>query len=119
MKLKEKRRLEMPYRALKAMFCAMEANGLHGTGYIVVAQSSFDKPYSEEDRTYEVSSNNKAFQPGKLGYSIFGTSLTGSDVGVRLDWYLQDEQGGDGGWEIERCYILVSPETAAIAGGEM
>ena len=61
------------------------------------------KPYSVEERTYIVSSNNKAFQPGMGGYSIYGSSLDGSDVCCRLDGYMANEHGGENGWKIERC----------------
>ena len=76
-------------------------------GYITVADESFSpNSYSWESRTYLVSSNCKAYQAGKAGYSIFGTSVDGSDVGVRLDLYLKNEHGGEKGWTIEDCGIV-------------
>lgn len=76
-------------------------------GYITVANESFAaKSYPWNSRTYLVSSNNKAYQAGKAGYSIFGTSVDMSDVGVRLDVYLKDEHGGDKGWLIEDCGVV-------------
>lgn len=68
-------------------------------GNVVISQDSFDKPYTEEERTYVFRSDNKAFLSDKIGNSIFSDSKDGSDTGVRLDWYLWD------GWKIERCYI--------------
>lgn len=68
-------------------------------GNVVISQDSFNKPYSEEERTYVFRSDNKAFLSNMIGNSIISNSKDGSDTGVRLDWYLWD------GWKIERCYI--------------
>lgn len=57
-----------------------------------------------DSRTYVVSSNNKAYQPNKNGYSIFGNALDGSDPGVRLDHYMADEHGGKNGWKVDYCF---------------
>lgn len=73
-------------------------------GYVVITQDSFNAEYTEEERTYEVSSDNKAFIPNMLGYSIYGNCLDGKDRGVRMDNYLEEEHNG-GGWKVERCYI--------------
>lgn len=64
------------------------------------------KPYAEDARTYGVSSNNKAFQEGMGGYSIYGSSLDGTDPCVRLERYMAVEKGGKDGWKIERCYMM-------------
>lgn len=97
---------EMTYHELKKKFQEAEASGKeHLTGYIVFTKDSFTQDYPEGSRTYVVSSNNKAFIPGMGGYSIFATALDGTDAGVRLDWYMKDEHGGDHGWKIERCYV--------------
>ena len=69
------------------------------TGVIVFKASSFDKPYTEIERSYKFTSDNKAFI-GACGTSIYGDCLDGKDSGVRLDWYMYD------GWEIDYCYIL-------------
>lgn len=97
---------EMPYSELKKRFRDAEGTGKnHMVGYIVFTEDSFTQKYSEAARTYVVSSNNKAFRPGMGGYSIFASSLDGTDSGVRLDWYMKAEHGGKDGWEIERCYV--------------
>ena len=97
---------EMPYKELKKKFQEAEATGQdHLTGFIVFTEDSFTKDYPEGSRTYVVSSDNKAFRPGMAGYSIFATALDGSDPGVRLDYYMKDEHGGESGWKIERCYV--------------
>ena len=49
--------------------------------------------------------NNKAFIEGMGGYSIYASSLDGSDKCVRLEAYMADEHGGKDGWKIEKCYV--------------
>lgn len=95
---------EITYGELVQAFRESEKTGHHMLGYIVFTADSFDKPYPEEARTYFVSSNNKAFQAGMGGYSIYGSSVDGSDPCVRLDGYMAVERGGKDGWKIERCY---------------
>ena len=68
-------------------------------GVIVFTQDSFDKTYTEVERSYEVTSDNKAFLPNMISNSIFGNCLDGIDNGVRLDLYIYD------GWKIDYCYI--------------
>lgn len=97
--------VELSYKEMKALFRQAEKDGGHTKGYIVFTADSFDKPYTEESRTYGVSSNNKAFKEGMGGYSIYGSSLDGSDLCVRLEWYMAVEHGGKNGWKIERCYM--------------
>lgn len=88
-----------------------QCGGRPVSGYIVFSQSNFAKPYSAESRTYEVSSDNKAFIPGKGGYSIYGSSIDGSDMGVRLDRYMHSEHP----WEIERCYMKKDDYEATVS----
>ena len=80
------------------------------TGYITFTESSFEKPYHKESRTYITTSKEKAFMPNMGGYSIFGTSVDGTDRGVRLEQYMKAERDPDG-WEVEDCgtvnYLLV------------
>lgn len=108
-------REEVSYQKLKDWFRSIEqeiANGSeqnHANGWIVFTEDSFEKPYSLEERTYLVSSNNKAFMPNMGGYSIYGNSLDGSDTMVRLEQYMCDEKGGPDGWKIEACYIDAIP----------
>lgn len=75
-------------------------------GVIVFTEDSFTQKYSLEERSYVVSSNNKAWIAGMGGYSIFGSSLDGSDPGVRLDQYMRTEKGGENGWKVDYCYML-------------
>ena len=97
--------IEMSNREMKERFRQAERENNHTVGYIVFTQDSFDKPYTEEQRTYVVSSDNKAFIEGMGGYSIYASSLDGSDRCVRIEAYMADEHGGQDGWKIERCYM--------------
>ena len=74
-------------------FCRMVA---------VISEDTFTQPYTLEERSYEFTNDNKAFLDN-LGYSIFATSLDGTDF-VRLENYLADE-GNKDGWKVEYCYI--------------
>lgn len=103
---KTPRKVNMTYKTMKNYFRVAEDSNQHVTGYIVFSPASFEKEYSLKSRTYEVSSNNKAFQHGMRGYSIFASSLDGSDCGVRLEQYMSSELGGSDGWQIERCYMM-------------
>jgi hypothetical protein len=96
------REVSMTYKELKNYFRAAERNRQHLTGYIVFSPASFIREYSLESRTYVVSSDNKAFQPRMGGYSIFASSMDGSDQNIRLEQYMSTEHGGRDGWQIER-----------------
>ena len=101
----EPENVEMSYPQLKARLRQAEKDRSHTVGYIVFTADSFDKSYTEEERTYVVGSNNKAFIEGMGGYSIYASSLDGSDENVRLEAYMADEYGGKDGWKIEKCYV--------------
>ena len=97
----------MLYRELRDRFIKFNrehpnANPLKG--FIVFSAENWPKTYSEKSRTYEVHSDNKAFRPNASSCSLFGSSLDGTDQGVRLDWYMADF-GIPGGWAVERCII--------------
>lgn len=99
----EPQAVEMTFAEMRSRFCEAENEGKeHLSGYIVFTQDSFDKPYDERARTYGVSSNNKAFQAGMGGYSIFGSCLDRTDPCVRLDGYMF----GENAWKIEKCYMM-------------
>ena len=104
--VREEYELELPYYELKKRFQDAEReNSGSLVGYIVFTEDSFDVPYPIEARTYAVSSNNKVFQDRMGGYSIYGSSIDGEDICVRLDAYMADEHGGKDGWKIEKCYL--------------
>ena len=70
-------------------------------GVVVFTEDSFDKPYTEKERSYEFCSDNKAFLPNQHSNSIFADCLDGIDSGVRLDWYMH----GENSWKVDYCYI--------------
>ena len=70
---------------------------------IVFKSESFSKHYSLKERSYVVSRNNKWFNPCMIGRSLFGNCLDNKDKGVRLDWYMYDEEKP---WIIDYCYII-------------
>jgi len=98
---------DMSYQDLTKSFRSVEAHPEHPhiVGYVVFTPDSFSDDYSEQSRTYLISSNNKAFQSNMGGYSIYGYCLDGTDQGVRLERYMYNEHGGKDGWKIERCYM--------------
>ena len=98
--------IEMPYNKLKDALREAEKGGKeHLKAHIVFTKDSFENAYNQKDRTYVISSDNKAFIEGMGGYSIFGSCLNGKDPNVRLDLYMSDECGGKDGWKIEKCYL--------------
>ena len=97
--------IDVTYQKMRAYFCAAERQHQHLTGYIVFTQTSFEKEYPLESRTYIVSSANKAFQPNMGGYYIYASSLDGTDPIIRLERYMAIKHGGKTGWQIERCYM--------------
>ena len=116
----EEQQVDMTYSELAAQFRAQERSGTgrHMLGYIVFTEDSFTEPYTEEQRTYVVSSDNKAYRPNMGGYSIYASSLDGVDKMVRLEQYMAAEHGGKDGWKVERCYTkLQTHEMIEIMAG--
>ena len=104
---------------LKSLFREAENNRQHLTAHIIFTADTFKKPYSEFERTYEVSSDNKAFQSRMGGYSIYGASLDGVDPCLRMEGLMADEMGGKDGWKIEKCFLIGdSREVADIIHGD-
>lgn len=67
-------------------------------GVIVYKQGDyFNKEYTELERSYRVSSDNKWFIPGQIGRSMYADCLDKIDRNVRLDYYPE--------WEVDYCYI--------------
>jgi hypothetical protein len=100
----------MTYQELRKLFYTHEDKdpSTHLTAYITFSGfgSQNQKTYPWESRTYAISSNNKAYQPEKGGYSIYGSCLDGTDCGIRLEKYMRDEQGGKDGWTVEDCCLI-------------
>lgn len=72
----------------------------HLTAIAVITPDSFVTEYTEEERSYKFTSDNKAFLPNNIGTSIFSDCLDGEDIGVRLDYYVPDI------WGVEYCYFV-------------
>lgn len=96
----------MKYKELEQIFIEHEAADpkYHLDGYITFSSlGSFEAPgYTQLDRTYIVSSDNKAYKPNRLGYSIFGSCLNGHDSHVRLEQYMNRPNG----WVPGECCLL-------------
>ena len=94
--------VKLTYREMANLFSKANDRGHKPIcGYIVFTEDSFEKQYPFESRTYAVSSNNKAYISGMGGYSIYGSSLDGSDVNVRLEMYMR----GENHWKVDYCYV--------------
>lgn len=102
----EPEKVEMSYNELKKRFREAEEKGKeHLKGYITFTSDSFTEPYSEESRTYVVSSNNKAFIPNMGGIPSIDLLADGQRFDVRLEHILAAERGGKDGWKIEKCCL--------------
>ena len=98
----------MDYSELKQIFRKLKQDSPKEdlTAHITFTEDSFASQYSRLSRTYLISSDNKAFWSNKGGRSIFAYCLDKtSDQGVRLDWYMEEENNANG-WKVEECYIL-------------
>ena len=65
----------------------------------IISETSFDKPFTETERSYAFTNNNKAFLPNMISNSIFAECLDGSEY-IKLSDYVP------GYWAVERCYVL-------------
>ena len=72
-------------------------------GVVVFTEDSFSAPYTEKERSYRFTSDNKAFLPNQLSNSIFADCLDYTDLGVRIDIYMHDEKYP---WKVEYCYLI-------------
>jgi hypothetical protein len=70
------------------------------TAVVVFKQGPwFNAEYTETERSYQFSSDNKYFIPGMGGNSIYANCLDGVERCVRLDWYIHK-------WEVDYCYLV-------------
>lgn len=72
---------------------------------IVFTEDSFSKPFTEEERSYAISSDDKYFDPRMGGSSLYGDCLDGKDDCVRLDIYMKRLPEEGRRWKPEYCYI--------------
>lgn len=101
------RQCDMKYSELKRHFCDLNSgtSSERLTAHIIFTEESFSQKYPLLSRTHRITSDEKAYQSGMGGYSIFGSCLDGTDRGVRLERYMAEEGISDG-WEVQDCYIL-------------
>lgn len=102
----------MTFSDLKDLFYEHNKANLNPplVGYIVFTEGTWiDHVYSLESRTYEVSSDNKAFRPNCCSISLYGNCMDGTDQDVRLDWYMYGANGHDG-WAVDYCYVKENEE---------
>jgi len=87
----------------KLTFNQLKENKEWKKAVIVFTENSFSKPYSELQRSYKISSNAKYFDYSKIGNSLFGDCLDGTDNGVKLNNYMHSAEGK---WIVEYCYLI-------------
>ena len=78
------------------------AEGKRLAGVIVFSQDSFYQFYTEQERSYRVSSLAKYFKKGVSGGDLPGDCLDGKYQGVPLDCYMG---AGSPLWKVEKAYI--------------
>lgn len=77
-------------------------------GVVVFKQHpEWKREFTEKERSYCVSGDNKFFYPNMISTSIWADALEGTDKGVRLDWYMFHEEPKYR-WQIDYCYLLES-----------
>lgn len=70
---------------------------------LVFTRESFpNQQFTETERSYQVGNANNRWIEGLISNALWGDCLDGKDVGVRLDYYLNE-------WTIEYAYFL-TPE---------
>lgn len=72
------------------------------SGVVVFTSDSFTKEYSETERSYRVSNQNKAFIANNCSNSVFADCFDGLDTGVRIDLYMYAEKNP---WKVDYCYM--------------
>lgn len=92
---------KMSYEEFDKMMCEANGNEEMLLGAIVFTEDSFIQKYSEEERTYLVSSFEKHYKAGSTSDSLVGDCLDGNDDGVRLDKCMKLD-----GWKPEFCYLI-------------
>ena len=85
----------------KIKFSELIDNPKWSKAVIVYKQSSFNKPYTEQERSYEIYNGQWGLDSSKMGRCIIGNCLDGKDFNIRLDRYC---------WEIDYCYITESTD---------
>lgn len=79
---------------------------------LVFTEDSFEKPFTEIQRSYKISSEDKYFNANMGGNSLYGNCLDGKDLYVRLDQYIYS------GWKVHYCYITEYKQEGAHKNDE-
>lgn len=87
----------------KVSFEELEKNTNWKKAIVVFTEDTWTRKYTEEQRSYEISRDNKYFNPMMIGNSLFGSCIDGTDSNVRLDIYMSQVAKP---WHVEYCYIV-------------
>lgn len=91
----------------KIKFWDLQSNKNWKEAIVVFTADSFEKPFTEIERSYKIYSGDKYFDANMGGNSLYGYCLDGKDLGVRLDQYIYS------GWKVEYAYITEYKEEGA------
>jgi hypothetical protein len=94
----------------KLSFTELQRNKDWKEAVIVFHQDSFEREFTETERSYKISSDAKYFNGMMGGNSLFGNCLDGKDNGVRLDIYMKLQPNEGKRWIAEYCYITKMKE---------
>jgi hypothetical protein len=72
---------------------------------VVFKEESFEREFTEIERSYSISRDNKYFNGMMNGTSLFGSCLDGKDDNVRLDIYMSLLPKEGKRWKVDYCYI--------------
>lgn len=95
------------WHELRVHFCDINSKKLkHESAIVIFKDDSYaTRNLPEEERSYVITSDNKAFQSGKGGYSIFGSPLNHPDKLYRLDEPMR-EPDPEYRWAVDYCKLL-------------
>lgn len=97
----------MNYKTLKEILVEAASQNKLVEAFIIFTTDSFiSGEYPKNERTYLLTSHEKAFSANANGYSIFGNCMDGRDMSIRLERYMAEEKGGKDGWKVENCGIV-------------
>lgn len=89
----------------KLTFSDLRENESWKEAVVVFTPDSFERDFSENERSYSISKDSKYFNPMMNGSSLFGNCLDGNDDGVRLDIYMSMLPSEGKRWKVDYCYI--------------
>ena len=101
---------KLTFKELRELFYAHNASSETPEpiyAVIVFTEDTWPVQYSLESRSYKVKSDTWGWMADKYGRAIYGDSLDGSDLRVRLDAYIAGIKEEEG-WIVDYCYLLES-----------